>query len=136
MSEHRNATLSGWARVCCTEVTCSRLPIPTRAQDPNNPGVIITYDPATGGVLGTGTARVYTDAEVRATVAAARVAQAEWVKTSFAERGEVLKLINDYIVENQDLICRVACRDTGKTSKSPPPPPFFFFSRHLLHIDL
>ena len=89
---------------------------PCDGQDPANPGVIVMYDPTTGGVLGSGTACVYTDADVRATVAAARAAQAEWVKTSFAERGEVLKLINDYVVENQDLICRVACRDTGKTS--------------------
>lgn len=63
-------------------------------------------------------AKVYSESDVKATVEAARVAQAEWVKTSFAERGEVLKLINDYIVRNQDLICRVASRDTGKTSES------------------
>ena len=37
------------------------------------------------------------------------------MKTSFAERGEVLKLLNDWIVENQDAICRIASRDTGKT---------------------
>lgn len=88
-------------------------------QDPADPTLIRMFDPTSGGVLGNGTAKVFTDADVQATVASARVAQAEWVKTSFAERGEVLKLINDYIVCNQDLICRVASRDTGKTSAFP-----------------
>ena len=53
--------------------------------------------------------------DVQEAVNKARVAQKDWVKTSFAQRGEVLKLLNDYVVSNQALICRVASRDTGKT---------------------
>ena len=52
---------------------------------------------------------------MQAAVDKARVAQKSWVKTSYAERGEVLKLLNDYIVSNQAMLCRVASRDTGKT---------------------
>lgn len=57
-----------------------------------------------------------TEADVRGAVARARVAQEKWCKTTFAQRKEVLLALLDFVVENQEAICRVACRDTGKTS--------------------
>lgn len=57
----------------------------------------------------------------------ARVAQVEWAKTSFAERKRVLVCLQNYILDNQDDIARVASRDSGKPRK-PPPIPFIYFS--------
>lgn len=54
--------------------------------------------------------------EVRATVNAARIAQEAWCKTTFNQRREVLLTLLDFVVDNQEAICQVACRDTGKTS--------------------
>ena len=48
-------------------------------------------------------------------MAEARTAQRSWAQTTYAQRCEWLRLMNDYIVANQELLCRVACRDTGKT---------------------
>jgi len=84
-------------------------------KDPNNKDIIRLFDPTDGAVLGNGSVKVDSDADVQEAVNKARVAQKDWVKTSFAQRGEVLKLLNDYVVSNQALICRVASRDTGKT---------------------
>jgi acyl-CoA reductase-like NAD-dependent aldehyde dehydrogenase len=39
------------------------------------------------------------------------------MKTTFAQRRAVLQSLLNYIVEHQEEICRVACRDTGKTRK-------------------
>jgi acyl-CoA reductase-like NAD-dependent aldehyde dehydrogenase len=46
------------------------------------------------------------------------VAQIEWSKTSFEERRAVLRSLLNFILENQEAICQVGCRDTGKTSKA------------------
>jgi acyl-CoA reductase-like NAD-dependent aldehyde dehydrogenase len=54
--------------------------------------------------------------EVKAAVATARAAQQQWKNTTFEQRRRFLLTLNDYIVANQDDICRAACRDTGKTS--------------------
>lgn len=84
-------------------------------RDPGDPTKIRLFDPTSGGVLGDGLAEVFTAEDIQAAVDKARIAQKSWVKTTFAERGEVLKVLNDFVTENQDLICRVSCRDTGKT---------------------
>lgn len=54
--------------------------------------------------------------EVEQAVLVARAAQTKWARTSFSQRRDLLRLLNDYVVENQEAICRVAARDTGKTS--------------------
>lgn len=84
-------------------------------KDRKDKNAIRMFDPTTGAILGDGTERVFSDDDVAETCNAARVAQEEWVNTSFDERREVLKLLQDYVVKNQELICNVASRDTGKT---------------------
>ena len=60
----------------------------------------------------------------------ARVAQVEWAKTSFAERKRVLACLQNYILDNQDDIARVASRDSGKPRKPPPPHPIHLFFQY------
>ena len=70
-------------------------------------------DPATGERLGEVPA--LTPAEVREQVERARKAQAEWGKTSFAERRRVLQHLLDMLIEHADALCEEICRDAGKT---------------------
>lgn len=49
----------------------------------------------------------------------ARLAQLEWAKTTFAERKRVLECLQNYILDHQDDIARVASRDSGKPRKPP-----------------
>ncbi|RCV14622.1 hypothetical protein SETIT_2G440100v2 [Setaria italica] len=53
--------------------------------------------------------------EVKEHVAQARKAQKIWAKSSFKQRRQFLRILLKYILENQDLICEVSSRDTGKT---------------------
>ncbi|KAG0341552.1 Meiotic Sister-Chromatid recombination aldehyde dehydrogenase [Podila horticola] len=82
-------------------------------QDPARPGQIICYDPSTGRHLAT--IRAHTKADVDEALIKARKAQAKWAKTTFAQRKVVLQSLLDFILQNQESICRVAARDTGKT---------------------
>ena len=88
---------------------------PLTLRNAENPDIINCYDPTTGYVLGNGTAKVMTAAEVRAAVDRAREAQVKWAKTTFDQRRAVLKVLLDYVVSHQEPICRAASRDTGKT---------------------
>ncbi len=45
----------------------------------------------------------------------AHTAQAKWASTSFRERRAVLRTLLQYVLDNQEEICRVACLDSGKT---------------------
>lgn len=54
-------------------------------------------------------------AEVRARLARARVAQADWAKTSFAERRRVLRCLLDAILDRKDELCRLIAAEAGKT---------------------
>ncbi|KAI1007011.1 putative aldehyde dehydrogenase-like protein [Podosphaera aphanis] len=71
------------------------------------------YAPATGAFLG------YVNPQSREgidrAIARAHEAQIQWAQTSFAQRRQVLKCIQAYILKNQEQICRVACLDSGKT---------------------
>ncbi|KAF9349599.1 Meiotic Sister-Chromatid recombination aldehyde dehydrogenase [Mortierella sp. AD094] len=82
-------------------------------QDSTLPGQIVCYDPSTGRHLGT--IRAHTKVDVDQALAKARKAQAKWVKTTFEERKIVLQSLLDFVLLNQEAICRVASRDTGKT---------------------
>src|SRR5258707_4664441 len=54
-------------------------------------------------------------AEMRERAHSARRGQQHWGQTSLAERRRVLQSLLDYIVQNQDEICRICSRDSGKT---------------------
>jgi len=52
--------------------------------------------------------------EVKERIAKAAAAQKIWAKSSFAKRRELLRVIQRFILEEQDTICRVSARDSGK----------------------
>lgn len=60
--------------------------------------------------------KAWTPADVKEACQKARKAQADWSTTSFAERRKVLGSLLRYVVQNQETICKVAARDSGKTS--------------------
>eukprot|EP00051_Salpingoeca_urceolata_P031567 m.12052 g.12052 ORF g.12052 m.12052 type:complete len:603 (-) comp4168_c0_seq2:214-2022(-) len=118
---YREAILGGWRKRIV-------VPIPPEAdpgwadgpvlaersiKDPSNPRLVVCFDPCSGRKLGTMPAM--TPEQVRQAVAAAREAQNKWATSSWDTRRQLLKLLQDYIVENQETICQVAARDTGKT---------------------
>eukprot|EP00048_Salpingoeca_helianthica_P022188 m.16885 g.16885 ORF g.16885 m.16885 type:complete len:600 (-) comp6996_c0_seq1:1932-3731(-) len=81
---------------------------------PMDPNLIQCYDKCTGRQL-CEPVPAMNAAQVNEVVARARAAQQEWVKTSYDQRKEVLNSLLNFVVENQEALCRVACRDTGKT---------------------
>ncbi|ORE05331.1 ALDH-like protein [Rhizopus microsporus var. microsporus] len=82
-------------------------------RDINDPSNMICYDPSTGYHLDTIPSP--TAAKVKELYERTSSAQFEWSKTSFEERRAVLRSLLDFILENQEVICQVGCRDTGKT---------------------
>ncbi|GJP45642.1 hypothetical protein CLOM_g5005 [Closterium sp. NIES-68] len=70
------------------------------------------YDPATLHYLGFSPALKPSD--VKEHVARARQAQQQWAHSSFEQRRQFLRVLLRYVVENQDLICRVSARESGK----------------------
>lgn len=87
------------------------------------------YDPATGYHLGNIPSP--TIEQVREAYAKAQNAQKKWAKTSFEERRAVLNSLLDFVLENQEAICRVGCRDTGKTSKC-----FYYMLKLVINLVL
>ncbi|KAJ5758845.1 hypothetical protein N7520_006001 [Penicillium odoratum] len=79
-----------------------------------NDKLIMSYCPADGRVLGNGIRPATVD-EVDESVRAAKLAQREWVKTTFAERRKVLRTLLKYVLEHQDDIVTACCLDSGKT---------------------
>lgn len=71
------------------------------------------FAPATGQVLGFINAA--TPAAIDRAIDAAGTAQKTWAGTSFKERRKVLRSMLQYVLDNQEDICRVACLDSGKT---------------------
>lgn len=71
------------------------------------------YDPGTFDVLGPDMKAMTRD-EVVARIEKARVAQSQWKRSTFAQRRLLLKIIARFILDNQDDICRVSARDSGK----------------------
>ncbi|CAG8472407.1 4337_t:CDS:10 [Funneliformis caledonium] len=68
---------------------------------------------ATGQLLDT--IRAHTKDDVKEALKKARDAQQNWVKTTFSERKRVLYSLLNFIIKNQEEICWVSSRDTGKT---------------------
>lgn len=81
-----------------------------------SPSTIPCWDPATGESLGE--VSVDTPEMVRAIVARARAAQAEWGRTSFAERRRLLSAIRDYLLDHTDELVELIARDAGKTREN------------------
>ncbi|CAJ0629042.1 4017_t:CDS:2, partial [Entrophospora sp. SA101] len=62
-----------------------------------------------------GKTRAHTDQDVQEALRKAQKAQNKWSKTSFAERNKFLNSLLNFIIKNQQEICWVSSRDTGKT---------------------
>ena len=87
---------------------------PQRAQGSITPqGTLAVYEPGSGKLLGE--VRVATREQVRETVLAARAAQAEWARKSFAERRDVLLRFKDLLLQRADEFCDHITRENGKT---------------------
>ncbi|KAM7208878.1 betaine aldehyde dehydrogenase [Naviculisporaceae sp. PSN 640] len=71
------------------------------------------YAPATGQFLGY--INPSTPDAIDRAINAAQEAQVDWAKTTFRQRRAVLRSMLQYVLENQQEICRVACLDSGKT---------------------
>ncbi|KAH9275276.1 hypothetical protein BASA83_002511 [Batrachochytrium salamandrivorans] len=82
-------------------------------RDPKDPATILCYDPATGFPLGK--RPIVAPEHVGDIVARARKAQEQYASTTFEQRRTLLRSLLNWIVNNQDLICRVAARDSGKS---------------------
>ena len=76
------------------------------------PGFIQCYDPSTKQYLGEVVAMTKEDVHDLCERAAA--AQKTWAKTTFAQRRQVLRTIQKYVVHHVEDICRVSSRDSGK----------------------
>ncbi len=81
---------------------------------PDHRKFITSFDPATGLHIATTLAddKEAIELKIQKSVAA----QKEWKTTSFTQRRRVVRSLLKWLVDNQDLCARVACRDTGKTS--------------------
>lgn len=76
---------------------------------------ITSYDPATSLFIG---AIVADDSEsISSKIEKARLAQKTWRETTFTQRKKFLRSLLKWLVDNREVCARVACRDTGKTSK-------------------
>ena len=78
---------------------------------------ITAFDPATSLHLGTFVADDGSD--IRFKIEQAMRAQDSWRKTNFAERKRVIRSLNKWLVDNQEICAKVAARDTGKTRTLP-----------------
>lgn len=76
---------------------------------------ITCYDPSTGVHLDTLPAD--TEADIFGKVELAKRAQVEWSESSWGDRKRVLRSFQAWLVKEQEVCARVACRDTGKTSQ-------------------
>ncbi|KAL4643123.1 hypothetical protein ACB092_02G071000 [Castanea dentata] len=87
--------------------------IPPRGRTQQADRKVQCYEPATMKYLGYYPA--LTPVEVNERVAQARKAQKIWAKSSFKQRRQFLRILLNYIVKHQQLICETSSRDTGKT---------------------
>ncbi|KAF8340576.1 Aldehyde/histidinol dehydrogenase [Cantharellus anzutake] len=74
---------------------------------------ITCYDPATGLHLDTLPADSPTD--IAAKIGLAKDAREDWSHSSWGDRRRVLRSLLAWLVKDQEVCARVACRDTGKT---------------------
>ncbi|KIY43606.1 Aldedh-domain-containing protein [Fistulina hepatica ATCC 64428] len=74
---------------------------------------ITCFDPATGLHIATLLADNRDD--ILRKIGLAVEAQKTWKRTTFTQRRRVVRSLKKWLVDNQDICARVACRDTGKT---------------------
>lgn len=74
---------------------------------------ITSYDPATSLHIGTFVAD--NEEDIAQKIERASQAQYEWSHSTFRKRRRVIRSLMKWLVDNQDDVARVACRDTGKT---------------------
>ncbi|KAK1218368.1 Meiotic Sister-Chromatid recombination aldehyde dehydrogenase [Marasmius sp. AFHP31] len=74
---------------------------------------ITSFDPSNG--LHIATTLADNASEIEAKIMKATEAQKEWKHTNWVQRRRVIRSLQKWLVENQELCARVACRDTGKT---------------------
>lgn len=75
---------------------------------------ISSFDPATA--LHIGTSLADNEEEIHRKIRSAQTAQQEtWRYTTFTERRRVIRSLMKWLVDNQEVCARVACRDSGKT---------------------
>ncbi|KAK0458471.1 meiotic sister-chromatid recombination aldehyde dehydrogenase [Desarmillaria tabescens] len=74
---------------------------------------ITSFDPATG--LHIHTYLADDKEEIVRKIVKADDAQLSWRETSFTQRRRVVRSLLKWLVDNQDVCAKVACRDTGKT---------------------
>ena len=77
-------------------------------------GRLMCHDPSTLRMLGE--AKIFSEAEVKSTIARCKAAQVDWAKTSFGERRRVMRVLLQLVLDNADRIAAVAARDSGKTN--------------------
>eukprot|EP01062_Namystynia_karyoxenos_P043465 TRINITY_DN3184_c0_g1_i2.p1 TRINITY_DN3184_c0_g1~~TRINITY_DN3184_c0_g1_i2.p1 ORF type:complete len:645 (+),score=203.69 TRINITY_DN3184_c0_g1_i2:80-1936(+) len=75
--------------------------------------VVPCWDPATLDYLGNMPA--HSSADVEAMLARARAAQQQWCRSPFAQRRQLLRVMQRAVLENASTIATVACRESGKT---------------------
>ena len=80
--------------------------------DPNDKSKLNCYDPSTKQLIGH--AKNMTADEVNEILEKAKVAQAEWKRTTYAQRRMVLRTIQKYICQHVEDIVRVSARESGK----------------------
>lgn len=98
----------------CKEILPDATPPLTRyTAQVSGTSAIQCYAPATGRSLGF--INPATPAAIDRAIDAAETAQKTWANTSFRERRKVLRSMLQYVLDNQEEICRVACKDSGKT---------------------
>jgi len=71
------------------------------------------YAPATGQLLGL--VNPVTPNGIDRAVSKATEAQPAWAQTTFTQRRRVLKTLLTFVLDNQEVIVRAACLDSGKT---------------------
>lgn len=71
------------------------------------------WDPATMEYLGELPAHSIDD--VKQILARGRQAQKQWAESPFAQRRQLLRVLQNFILENVETIATVACRESGKT---------------------
>ena len=84
----------------------------TDIYDKRKPGFIQCYDPSTRQHLGQ--VKAMNAQDVHELCVLAKAAQVKWAQTSFAQRRQVLRTVQKYLVHHIRDICRVSSRDSGK----------------------
>jgi acyl-CoA reductase-like NAD-dependent aldehyde dehydrogenase len=80
--------------------------------DPTRPGFLQCWNPANGQYLGQVPAM--DAADVDAVVQKAAQAQQQWKKTTFAQRRQVLRTIQQFLIRHMDEVCTASALDSGK----------------------